>query len=204
MGTTRKPSRLSANLKNRKSEVMIHSIGDSWCCREGDTGIDRGWQEFALSPQCRHGVSGTTAEEWNADKNGMLSTALKSIQDGDVVIVSLLGNDLRRGVADGNLDSGEVFVAVQSLMGVVDKIKNVGAKVVLLIYSDPFRGKDSASKAGVALMRTVLKGVAFVQLCETLDTDKILTAPEHFNGVDIHPTEAGHRAIAECVKSREW
>ena len=161
-------------------------------------------QEFALSPQCRHGVSGTTAEEWYTDKNGMLSTALKSIQDGDVVIVSLLGNDLRRGVADGNLNSGEMFVAAQSLMGVVDKIKNVGAKVVLLIYSDPFRGKDSASKAGVALMRTLLKGVAFVQLCETLDTDEILTASEHFNGVDIHPTEAGHRAIAEYVKTREW
>lgn len=178
---------------------MIHSLGDSWCCREGDTKIDRGWQEFALSPGCRHGVSGTTAEEWNADKNGMLSAALKSINAGDTVIVSLLGNDMRRAVADGNLEGGEVFSAVRSLMGVVDKIKARGAKVVLLIYADPYRGKDSATKHGVALMRTLLKGVSFVQACESFDTTDILVEPGHFDGVDIHPTEMGHRAIAEYV-----
>ena len=180
---------------------MTHSVGDSWCCREGDTGIDRGWQEFALAPNCRHGVPGTTAEEWNADKNGMLTSALKSMTEGDTVVVSLLGNDLRRGVADGNLDSGEIFVATQSLLGVIDKLKAIGVKPVLLMYADPYRGKDSASAAGVFMMRTMLNGIAFMRMCEKLDTAEILTEPDHFDGIDIHPTEKGHRAIAERVKA---
>ena len=178
---------------------MIHSIGDSWCCREGDTGIDRGWQEFALSPQCRHGVSGTTAEEWNTDKNCLLSTALTYINKDDNVIISLIGNDLRQAIAEGNLENGEIFMAVQSLIGVVDKVKAKDAKVTLLLYADPFNGKDSAAKSGVALMRILLKGVAFMRQCDTLDTAEILTLPNHFNGYDIHPTEKGHRAIAEYI-----
>lgn len=178
---------------------MIHSLGDSWCCYEGDTRIIRGWQEFALKPTARHGVPGTTAAEWNTDKNGLLSTALTYINKDDTVIISLIGNDLRRAVADGNLETGELFVAVQSLIGVVNKVKAKGAKVTLLLYADPFNGKDSATKTGVALMRTMLKGVAFMLQCDTLDTAKILTLLDHFDGCDIHPTEKGHRAIAEYI-----
>ncbi len=178
---------------------MIHSLGDSWCCYEVDTRLIRGWQEFALEPTARHGVPGTTAACWNTDKNGLLSTALTYINKDDNVIISLIGNDLRQAVADGNLENGEIFMAVQSLIGVVDKVKAKDAKVTLLLYADPFNGKDSAAKSGVALMRTLLKGVAFMQHCDTLDTAEILTLPNHFDGYDIHPTEKGHRAIAEYI-----
>ena len=183
---------------------MKHSLGDSWCCIEGSTNINRGWQEFAIAPQCRHGISGSTAEEWSSDKNGMLTNALKTINEDDVVIISLIGNDLRHGSSDGNLTDGEVFVAVQALMEVVEKIKDKGAKPVLLIYADPYRGKDPTSKAGIALMKTLLKGVAFIQMCEVMDTSEILTSPDHFDGADIHPTEKGHRAIAEYILQQNW
>ena len=183
---------------------MKHSLGDSWCCIEGGTNINRGWQEFAIAPQCRHGLSDSTAKEWISDKNGMLTNALKTINEGDVVIVSLFGNDLQHGYADGNLTSGEIFAAVQALMKVVEKIKDKGANPVLLVYADPYRGKDPTLKARIALMKTLLKGVAFIQMCEIMDTSEILTASDHFNGVDFHPTEKGHRAIAEYILKQTW
>lgn len=182
--------------------MNIHSVGDSWTCREGDTGLDRGWQEFALPPECRHGVSGSTAQEWATDKNVMLSGVLASCESGDLVIISLVGNDMRHAADDGKITIQEIYTATASLHSVVDRFISHGCRVAMLVYTDPFGGKQIKAALGIMLMNTIIRGVALTHGCESLNSGDILTRPEHFDGKDFHPTAAGHHAIAVYIEKR--
>jgi len=178
--------------------TRIHAIGDSWTCREEDTGLDRGWQAMALLPEHRHGVSGTTAKRWAHDDGRVLSSALATMRSGDKVIVSLLGNDLRHAMADG-LTLSEIGRAALDLHRVVRRIKSHRCRPILLLYADPHRGRNATTTAGVALMRLILRTLARLSGCGILDTAAILRDEHFLPGPGIHPTEAGHRAIANHI-----
>lgn len=178
--------------------MSIHAVGDSWTCREGDTGLDRGWQTYALPAECRHGVSGSTAEEWATNHNGMRSRALAACSDGDVVIISLVGNDIRHAAEDGKITVDEIIAATVSLNSVVNKFRAAKCNVVLLKYCDPYSGHNVKAALGIFLMNTLVSGVAVANGCGTLETKGILTEKTDWCG-DFHPTESGHRKIAEKV-----
>lgn len=181
-----------------------HSLGDSWCCREGDTGLDRGWQEYAGIPRefC-HAVPGSTAAMWINRDNVVMRDAIAAIQDDDLVIVSLVGNDIRHAAEDGNLALREIFQASLAMSAAVKMIKSTGADVVLLQYADPYRGEIPDARRCVGVMNMIVEGVAAAHGCQLLDTRKILVSPDHFPGTDFHPTAAGHRAIAEYI-NQNW
>ena len=182
--------------------MKIHAVGDSWTCREGDTVLDRGWQAYALPPECRHGVSGTTAEQWATNHNGMRSRALAACSEGDVVIISLVGNDIRHAADDGNISIPELYSATAALYNVVSRFRAHGCTVVMLLYADPYRGHNIEASKGVMLINTIIRGVATIHGCELLETSEILRRPAHFDGRDFHPTAAGHHAIADYILKR--
>jgi len=180
--------------------TRIHAIGDSWTCREEDTGLDRGWQAFALPPDCRHGVSGSTARQWALDEEKILTSALAAMQPGDTVIVSLIGNDLRHAQADGDgFTFFKVAEAAGSLISVVQTLLQHSVHPVILLYADPHRGRNDETKRGVAMTRRLLRSLAHLNGCTTLDTATILQDKHFLPGPGIHPTEAGHRAIANHI-----
>lgn len=177
-------------------------VGDSWTCRESDTGIDRGWQSLVAQPDNQHGRSGSTARQWATDQGAILSCALSSIECGDTVIISLVGNDIRRAGDDGKITVSEIAKASLDLHAVARAFSNNGARLSFLLYTDPFNNQDDKARAGVALMNTLIRGVAFMFGASIIDTGKILTRPEHFDGVDFHPTASGHQAIADYINNR--
>lgn len=109
----------------------------------------------------------------------------------DVLVLALGANDALRGVP--------LEVTRKSLQGIVDQTKEKYQDVKIVIagmeappnlgeaYTDGFRAifKDLAKKNDVALIPFLLAGVAGVPE---------LNLPDR-----IHPTEAGHRIVAENV-----
>ena len=155
--------------------MSIHAVGDSWTCREGDTGLDRGWQTYALPAECRHGVSGSTAEEWATNHKGMCNRALAACSEGDVVIISLVGNDIRHAAEDGKITVDEIIAATVSLNSVVNKFRAAKCNVVLLKYCDPYSGQNVKAALGIFLMNTLVSGVAVAQRVRNVRNER------HFN-----------------------
>ena len=178
-------------------------VGDSWTCRESNTGLDRGWQSLVAQPGNQHGRSGSTARQWATDQDAILSCALSSVERGDTVIISLVGNDIRRAGDDGKITVSEIAKASLYLHAVARAFSINGARLSFLLYTDPFNNQDDKARAGVALMNTLIRGVAFMFGASIIDTGKILTRPEHFDGIDFHPTSEGHKAIALHIQNME-
>ena len=179
----------------------LHSLGDSWTCREGDTGLDYGWQVYSgILPDHRHGFSGTTAWQWATDEDGMLTRAMDTMQRGDKVIVSLVGNDIRHAAEDGKITAKEIYTATRSLYLVVRKIKGKGCAVELLVYCDPYRMRNLKAFIGVRIMEMLIRVVGWSCGCSYLETPEILTDDADFDGKDFHPSRHGHNKIATHIK----
>lgn len=180
----------------------VHSLGDSWCCIETPTGVNRGWQVYAgLLPEHRHGMPGSTAAQWAADDGGILSRALATMRPGDIVFVSLVGNDFLRAIADGTLTFPEIGAARSALARVVDTLVAAKLRVILMGYGHP-RTDKFGSDIAVWGLCFLIRHVAQEAGTEYLPLADILVAEDHFAGTDIHPTEAGHRAIAAAVVAK--
>lgn len=178
----------------------VHSLGDSWTCIESD-GTNRGWQVYAgLAPAHRHGVAGSTARQWADDDGGILSDALAAMRRGDVVVVSLVGNDIRHAADDGQISFGEIVSSTRALYHVVGRLLDAHVRPVPLVYADPYFGRNPAAAAGVMLMEAIIRGVAAMHQVDLVDCQQILVKPVHFDGKDFHPTAEGHMAIASALR----
>lgn len=177
----------------------VHSLGDSWTCIEAG-GENAGWQVYAgLLPEHRHGIPGSTAAQWSADEGGILTAALAAMRPGDVVVVSLVGNDIRHAAEDGHVSLGEIVSSTRALHTVIVKLLDASVCPVLLVYADPYFGRRPDASAGVMLMGTITRGVAAMHQVDLFDCQQILVKPVHFDGVDFHPSAEGHMAIANAL-----
>ena len=178
----------------------VHSLGDSWTCIEAG-GVKRGWEVYAgLKPAHRHGIPGSTATQWAADEGGILTAALAAMRPGDVVVVSLVGNDIRHAAEDGHVSFGELVSSTRALHTVVGRLMATHVRPVLLVYADPYFGHKPEASAGIMLMETIIRGVAAMHKVDVFDTQASLVDPLHFDGVDFHPTKCGHVAIAAALR----
>ena len=180
------------------SMKRVHSLGDSWTCIEAG-GINRGWQVYAaLEAEHRHGIPGSTAAQWCDDEGGILTAALAKIVPGDTVFVSLVGNDYRHSLADGVLTPDEVQAAQDALAVVIVRLRAAGARVVVMGYANPWHGNAIAAMAANALCGMIRR---IANECEAkyFDVARVLIQPDHWDGKDFHPTDAGHRAIAAAI-----
>lgn len=172
-------------------------IGDSWAsAREADTGRDAGWPEMMGVPaELRQGVSGSTAAQWEADYDGWLTRARQT--EAGVVIVSLLGNDARAAVSDGRVTADEVATGLRDMRAVVKAVQR--PLTIVLLYADPFCGAQAQSRVAIPLLNGAIRWACNGLPTVYADTGTWLTR-EHFDGRDIHPTQAGHAVIADRMR----
>lgn len=173
--------------------MKVLVIGDSWAsAREADTGNDAGWPHLLpVAPSHRQGISGTTAMQWAADHEGWLSRARRT--PADAVIVSLLGNDARLVLGNQGMTAGGLEAGLAHLRTVVDAVRR--PLTIVMLYADPFGGRDDRARVAVSMLNEAIRNACRGRPVVFADTARWLM-PEHFDGSDIHPTRAGHVALA--------
>lgn len=156
-----------------------------------------GWPlMLGIAEDMRQAVGGSTAAQWAADFEGRLTRAAQT--PADVVILSLLGNDAYAALADGTVTPEEVEAGVAALRRVIETVRK--SRTIVLLYADPFSGRDARSAIACPLLNAAICS-ALPDGVETFDTRRVLL-PQHFDGRDIHPTRAGHEAIADGLVAR--
>ena len=180
--------------------MNILVIGDSWASAlESDTRLNRGWPFFAGIPaSLRQGISGSKAIDWASDKDGYLSRAVNSSHDVDCVVISLLGNDVRHLYDDGKITLSEVVEAIASMRKVVRSLSHV-KHVVLIGYCDPYFGADKKTAIGVPLINSGVKLASVGISNTTIYNVSDIARQGHFDGVDFHMNEIGHRVMASDI-----
>lgn len=173
-------------------------IGDSWASAwEADTGRDEGWPlMMGLAPEMRQGIAGSTAAQWASDFDGRLSRSRNT--DSDAVIVSLLGNDARHAVSDGQVTADEIAAGLRDMRAVVELV--LRPLTIVLLYADPFCGDNAQARVGVPLLNGAIRWACTGLHVVFADAGAWL-GREHFDGADIHPTRAGHAVIAERMRN---
>ena len=70
--------------------------------------------------------------------------------------------------------------------------------VIVLLYADPFCGKNKQSAIGVPLLNAAIMAVtSHVPVLYARTQDWL--SDIHFDGKDIHPTLMGHELLAERI-----
>ena len=147
--------------------------------------------------------SGSTAAQWACDQ-----PRLKAVRASPAYIAvgSLGGNDAFAALSDGVVTWGEKTSSMISLALVLSRIAEK-KPVLLMLYPNPYMGvpgklPDASDK--VRGLNELISSIADVinlsghNPVMLLDLGTVLR-PEHFDGIDIHPTEAGYRAMAAAV-----
>jgi len=172
--------------------MKVLTVGDSWSSAiESDTGKDEGWPDI-MEVDYRQAIAGSTAEQWVAGKDGILNKAAET--KADVVILSLLGNDARKAMADGDVSLAELSYGILNLNFVVRKVQK--ERTIILLYADPFCGADKQIHRQVTLLNHIIMASCAGLGVEYFYSQRFLTE-DHFDGKDIHPNRAGHEVIAK-------
>ncbi len=179
---------------NRIGRTIV--FGDSWSSAVVAGGSDGGWPVILGVPEeNRQGVSGSTAAQWVSDFEGRL--VLVQETDADTVIMSLMGNDARHALADGEITADEVSNALLNMRRVVAHASKLNT--IVLLYADPFSGTNAMSAKLVPLLNGAIKAACYGIPVIFADTSEWLSE-QHFDGSDIHPTQEGHIVIARNMK----
>ena len=152
-----------------------------------------------------YALSGSTAQQWAADHEERLTNVCESV--ANVAVGSLLGNDAFAAMADGKITLDEALPSLAALALVLSRISRE-MPVVLMLYPNPYMGVPTANPEaaqGVRRLNAAIGAVAQVVNAATtgcpvmlLDLGTVLSA-EHFDGLDIHPNEAGYQAMGAAV-----
>ena len=172
-------------------------IGDSWTSAiEADTGKDEGWPTIlGIQENFRQAVAGSTALDWYSDFDNRLTRAMTT--PADVLIMSLLGNDFRAMVSKGKIEMDDIYASLDAMAKLIDMLKR--PRTIIMLYTDPYRGKLIGSKIGVAILNAAIKACCIGKKVEFFETSKILGDSDFISG-NIHPTRAGHEKIAAEFK----
>lgn len=175
-----------------RTDILV--VGDSWASAvvsgEGNPN-DNGWPLLLDVPrEMRQAVAGSTAVQWSCNFNDRLTAAINT--PAETVIISLLGNDARAAMEDGNVTFREVGSSLNHMHRVITALKR--KRTILLLYCDPYFGLDPRSRIVVPLINTAIRLSAYAD-AEYFDMNRYLDR-RHFNGVDFHPNRAGHEIIA--------
>lgn len=144
--------------------------------------------------------SGSTAQEWAIDKDGLLSKVISS--DAEIAVGSLGGNDLFAALADGNVSFFERIAMMGALYAVLSKISE-NKKVVFMLYPDPFVGTRADAIEAQKQLTTALNLIVSAVNKEkenviVLDLSTVLNS-SHFDCVDIHPNADGYKEMAKAI-----
>jgi lysophospholipase L1-like esterase len=187
--------------------MKILVIGDSWSsavCATLIGDIDHyGWPQIMGAKKwvtmfCL-GVKGSTALQWATNFDNRL--AIAKATPADVLIMSLLGNDVLQACVTGNtaaLTEAKLAQGGKELAGVVKVAKK--SRTIVMLYADPFNGKLPLVNKLLPLVNAqIKKSVAGIAGVEIFDTGTVLTLA-CFNGNSGHPNLKGHTALAKAFK----
>jgi len=186
--------------------ASIVLFGDSYTAgRIPHTQIDGAFRKALLGVYRDYALSGSTAVQWAGDIDGRLSDVCES--PADIAVGSLGGNDVFAALADGKVTLDETLRSMAALAIVLSRIAHT-KPVLLMLYPNPYMGvpdKHPEAAEGVRRLNAAIGCVADVINASIgnhpvmpLDLGTVLR-PEHFDGVDIHPNEAGYQAMAAAV-----
>ncbi len=181
--------------------MRILLLGDSIMAgRLPGTKIDAGvGAALFLTPELRQAISGSTAVQWADNVDNRLHQACLTYSD--VTVISLLANDAFAALADGVITDAEKIAALAAFGHVIRELRDYHPRILVVLYQDPFFGARPDVAAGVRMMND-----AIVAACpsgtELLDLRSILNNPAFYDGVDIHPNQAGYDAVAAEILKR--
>ena len=182
--------------------ASIVLFGDSYTAgRLPHTQTDGAFREaLGLPLFADYARSGSTAQQWAADKDDTLSALISS--GADIVVGSIGGNDAFAAAADGVVTDLEKVVALASIFHVLMRLRR--RRVILMLYPDPFQGTRPDAAAGHRQLVDAISAVAEYANSingniTLLDLSTVL-GPEHFDGLDIHPNATGYAAMAAAVR----
>lgn len=148
----------------------------------------------------RLAVSGSTAAQWAADKDGWLSAATNN--PAPVVWISLGGNDAAAMTADGRVTPEEARAAAAAYASVVRALARGRRLVVVTAYADPLQGKNPLQAAAVMGLNSAVRLLA-ARACgelsvpfRVLEEPEILTPADYDGSGDLHPGAPGYTNMA--------
>lgn len=178
----------------------IITLADSYGTGYTPGGQHNGWpQMLGIPPENIMARDGTTAAQVAAlIASGAAESEADKIR-GKTVILTIGGNDLF-------LPAGPLplfFDIARNLHTVMQAIKPVAGRVIVLTYPNPIRFPDDPRYAAAGPTVTCLNFLLGYQAKQNgfdiIDLDGLL-ADSDFTPGDIHPNPSGHAKIAEAVK----
>jgi lysophospholipase L1-like esterase len=117
----------------------------------------------------------------------------------DYVVVELGGND-----AVGFFEKRPVPVETYqgAMLKLASRLKRDGAKRVIILTPMPNPGANHSARGRLLGYRLSLLGIPWPRGVEVIDIYRQLDPLDDFVGGNCHPTEQGHRKIAEAVARR--
>ena len=167
-------------------------VGDSWTCVVAGPG-DPWPVVLGIPEENRQGIAGSTASEWASDGDGRLTRAVNT--PASVVIVSLIGNDMRHAMEDGVITPEEDRDALVDYSYVLGALRSKA--IIALGYANPFPDDITMSAHIEALNMRVAWALGGHGILA--DLREVLRA-DCFDGYDIHPNALGHQRIADGLK----
>ena len=169
---------------------LPHSGTDAWICAD----------ILEVPAANRLAVSGSTAAQWAADRDGWLTASANN--DAPVVWISLGGNDAAAIAADGRADPPELRAAASNYLHTVRALARGRRLVIATAYADPWQGARKDCAAGVLRLNSAVRlltaracnslGVPF----RVLEEPEILGANDYDGSGDLHPGAAGYTNMA--------
>lgn len=186
--------------------ASIVLFGDSYTAgRIPHTQTDGAFRKALLGVYRDYALSGSTAVQWAGDIDGRLTGVCDA--PANIAVGSLLGNDAFAALADGQITLDEALPSLAALALVLSRISRE-MPVLLMLYPNPFMGVPAVhpeAEQGVQRLNAAISAVAQVVNSATpcglvmlLNLGTVLR-PEHFDGLDIHPNEAGYQAMGAAV-----
>lgn len=157
-------------------------IGDSWS--------DCLWPHLLGIPESHmQAVSGSTAAQWASDFDGRLTKAAST--PADILLVSLMGNDLRHAMLDGVVTDDEKDAACDAMRYVCATARK--AQNIAMLYAVPTVAPNNLWNAA-SLLNDVVKS-AIPKDFELFHSNYFLRDKD-FLPDGIHTNYAGQFAIA--------
>jgi lysophospholipase L1-like esterase len=178
------------------SKILV--VGDSYSSAvvAGEASTRNGWPLLlGVDDSNMQAVAGSTAAQWAGNFEGRLLKAYKT--KADVVIVSLLGNDVFAALKDDVITQEEINQGIMHLMHIVMMVQK--PITIIILYTDPFFGANKQFSMLCSFLNATIEQTCLRIKRESLfffDTRNVLKK-EDFDGKDIHPNRKGHEAIAQ-------
>jgi lysophospholipase L1-like esterase len=155
---------------------------------------------LGVSPSNRLAVSGSTAAQWAADLNGMMTSATNN--RAPVVWISLGGNDAAAAASDGSVTTEECYRIAADLYNAVFALSRGRRLVICTLYADPHQGALPDYAWAVGRLDAGITDVCSLACRASgtplrfLDERWTLCSWNYDGSGDLHPDAAGYTNMA--------